>query len=345
MLRKIRKHPSGLLALLTASALSLAPCSLTAFAAASSVYYQSSSLEDELKLGPSQALSQLEVRTDNLNEAPQFNGGEIRFLANTATDQQQLAGVFRSSDGKVLVVDGGVAADSAHLISVIQEFGGTVDAWLITHPQDDHIGALYDILENHSDAIEISNVYFQFHDYDWYGEADPAEQEMVWNLIHALKKLPAERLHGFSDEAIHKNDFIRLSENLSFQVLNDSLSLTGAYAVNNSGLMYDIELEGKHIIVLGDMGPDGGDCLLPEISLRRLQTDYVVMAHHGQNGVRENFYRALNPKACIWSCPEWLFNPEPADKKRLKTDDTKAFINLMGIRRNYCTKDGDITLR
>ncbi|MDO4266300.1 MAG: MBL fold metallo-hydrolase [Eubacteriales bacterium] len=341
---KIRKQPAGLSALLIAAALSLAPCSLSAHGAGASVYYQAGSEDSAEKKGPALALEQLAVRTDNFDEEPQFNGGEIRFLANTSTEQQQLSGVFRSSDGKVLVLDGGVAADAQHLISVIKEFGGTVNAWIITHPQDDHVGALYEILENHFGTINIENIYFHFQDYDWYGEVDPPEQEMVWNLIHAMKKLPEDRLHGFDSEAVREDTVVTLSDKLSFRVLNDPASIPGAYAVNNSSIMYDIEMDGKHIIALGDMGPDGGDAHLPNIAARQLQTDYVIMAHHGQNGVRENFYRAINPQACIWSCPEWLFNPGD-DKKFLRTNETKTWINLMGITRNYSTKDGDITLR
>ncbi len=312
---------------------------------ASSVYYTASEAASPSSYGPSLRLTELPTRLDNLDQEPDFAGGEVRFLANTATRQQQLCGVIRSPEGKVLVVDGGVAADAEHLISVLQSYGGVVDAWLITHPQDDHIGALYEILERHPDAVDIRNVYFHFHDYDWYGEAAPAEQEMVWNLLRALEKLPADRLHGFSDQAFRKGQTVTLSASLSFRALNDPLDIRGAYAVNNSSIMYDITLSGKHILVLGDMGPDGGDQLLPEILLSRLQADYVVMSHHGQNGVKDSFYLTLAPEACIWSCPDWLFDAAPGNRDGLKTYETKSLINSMGITRNYCTKDGDILLR
>ena len=339
---------SGLTCLLLAGLLTLPSTaaygnegSLQAFQSTSSVYYSGIG---EVS-GPGLTPTELPTRTDNFDEAPAFSGGEIRFLANTSTDQQQLSGVFRSSDGKVLVVDGGVAADTEHLISVLQEYGGTVDAWLITHPQDDHVGALYEILTKHSDRIHIRNIYFHFLEEDWYGEVAPEDQPMVENLLAALRALPSERLHGFGAAAPGKGVTVVLSDCLRFQVINDPLQMTGPYAVNNSSLMYDITMDGKHIIVLGDMGPDGGDKLLPQILMSKITADYVVMSHHGQNGVRENFYRALRPQACIWSCPDWLFNAPPKNQNRLRTDETKSFIKNMGITRNYCTKDGDVILR
>ena len=124
-----RRVFSGLTCLLLAGLLTLPSTaaygnegSLQAFQSTSSVYYSGIG---EVS-GPGLEPTELPTRTDNFDEAPVFSGGEIRFLANTSTEQQQLSGVFRSSDGKVLVVDGGVAADTEHLISVLQEYGGTV---------------------------------------------------------------------------------------------------------------------------------------------------------------------------------------------------------------------------
>lgn len=329
---------------LRAAALLCAPlCFGLSLEGLASVYYPSS-IATSSSYAPSWAASALSTRTDNFDEAPVFSGGEIRFLENQVTAQQQLCGVFRSSDGHVLVVDGGVSANAPHLIETIQAYGGTVDAWLITHPQDDHVGALYQILSSETPEIEIKNIYFHFLEEDWYGAVSPEDRMMVQNLFRVLHEVPAERLHGFSGAELTKNQSVSVSECLSFRVLNDPLRTAGAYAVNNSSLMYDILMDGKHIIVLGDMGPDGGDMLLPSVRMSHLQCDYVVMSHHGQNGVRENFYRALNPKACIWSCSAWLFEADPGNL-RLKTAETRSTVRSMGITRNYCTKDGDIILR
>jgi len=45
----------------------------------------------------------------------------------------------------------------------------------------------------------------------------------------------------------------------------------------------------------------------PEIQPKRLRADYVQMAHHGQNGVDLDFYRAVSPSACLWPTPMWLW--------------------------------------
>ena len=381
----LKRMQSGGMAVLLSVSFSMVP--FLSHAAPAAVYYQESTEAQTEE--PGLVLSELAVKTDNSDEAPVFSGGEVRFLANTKTTQQQLCGVFKSSDGRVLVVDGGVSENAPHLLSVLKEYGGKVDAWLITHPQNDHVGALNEILRNHAGEVDIRNVYFHFNPLSWYSSVAPEDMPMIEALISALKTLPPERLHGFSGDLsetgggqkteagadgasgqtvsttasnviyspskkrqkkksasapVTKGQTILLSDRLSFRALNDPLQIPGSYAVNSSSIMYDIEMDGKHIIVLGDMGPDGGDCLLPEIRAMNLKTDYVVMAHHGQNGVRKSFYLALRPKACIWSCPDWLFDPAPKDRE-FKTAETKSWINAMGITKNYCTKDGDIILR
>lgn len=40
----------------------------------------------------------------------------------------------------------------------------------------------------------------------------------------------------------------------------------------------------------------------------KLKCPVVQMAHHGQDGVTEEFYRAVQPKVALWCAPEWLWN-------------------------------------
>ena len=299
----------------------------------------------ELK-GPGVEASYLDFRTDNFDLEPQFMGGKVIFQSNDASKRQQLSGVFKAADGSLLIVDGGVPENADKLSGTIKELGGTVDAWIITHPQDDHVGALYEILHNNTAGIKIKNIDSNFHNFMWYAETAPEEQGMVWNLMTELEeeKNSAEGPSLHSD--IKRGDVITVSENISVKVLNDPMKIeNSSYAINDSGIMYDILFEGKHFFIAGDMGPDGGDILLEQGVLAGVEADYCVMAHHGQNGVKEDFYRELSPKACIWSCPPWLFDAQFGNTGGLKTYETKQWIKKMNISKNYCTYDKDINLR
>ncbi len=43
--------------------------------------------------------------------------------------------------GQLIVVDGGWTEDADFVRQTIKEMGGKVDAWILTHPHQDHIGA------------------------------------------------------------------------------------------------------------------------------------------------------------------------------------------------------------
>lgn len=97
--------------------------------------------------GPAADYSKAAIQPLTVDEGAGLCGGMICFLKNEASNMQQLSGVVRSADGKVVVIDGGAEDDAAHLLRVIKECGGTVDAWLVTHAHNDHVGGLYMILK------------------------------------------------------------------------------------------------------------------------------------------------------------------------------------------------------
>lgn len=79
--------------------------------------------------------------------------GELWMLGST-TGAQNLSIVIKSPNGKLIVIDGGWEADADKLSSLILQQGGKVDAWLITHPHEDHVGALCTILNDASRKIK-----------------------------------------------------------------------------------------------------------------------------------------------------------------------------------------------
>ena len=64
-------------------------------------------------------------------------------MLSSEQEAQMLSSVIKTDDGKCIVIDGGWTYDAEKLISVIKHCGGTVDAWLITHADPDHICSLY----------------------------------------------------------------------------------------------------------------------------------------------------------------------------------------------------------
>lgn len=280
------------------------------------------------------------LSAENMSSDGVLSGGVIMFLRNNATRQQQLCGFVKSSDGKTVVIDGGVEQDADHLYNVIKENGGYVDAWVITHPQTDHVGGLYAMLRDHKD-IDIRNIYYRFFEYEWYEKVDPEEIGMLYHLMQVFAEVPAERLH--SD--IKRNDVIKLSDKLSVRVMNDPKKSEGTFAVNGSGVMYDITVDGKHLVILGDMSELVGNEHYSEGVLENLACDYLQVSHHGQNGVGETFYRVCDPANCIWSTTESIYNAVKGNYKGYLTWLTKEWLSKLNVKENFTTVNDDVVIR
>ena len=123
--------------------------------------------------------------------------------------------------------------------------------------------------------------------------------------------------------------------------------------MNDSSLVFKLTTNNTSVLFLGDLGPEGGDVLFDE-SRHLLKSDIVQMAHHGHMNVGMEVYAAIMPKACLWCCPDWLYDepeipPYLEDRERLKkmhrqrmygTALTRKWMEILGVKTHYVTKDG-----
>ena len=282
-----------------------------------------------------------ETETASREEEEELAEGTVLTMLSGQGRAQMLSVVIQSENGGLVVLDGGWEADGDRLTEVIKEKGGVVDAWLITHPHADHTGALYYILKNRSDEIDINKIYYSFASAGWYEEVEPDEASVAVNLINEFENLPEEKLNG----SIGRNDKITV-DNLKITVLNNRYMLD-VDPVNNSSIAYLVETCGKRILFLGDMAYDAGARLIRENG-DSVRADIVQMAHHGQNGIGQSAYEAIAPKVCLWPTPQWLWdndNGNGYNSGPWHTLATRRWMDTLKVKEHYCTKDGDIVLQ
>ena len=111
-----------------------------------------------------------EVSTPVTDSSSYFGKGRLTLLANHDTAAQQLAVIIETGEGGLIVVDGGWTDNTDYVLNQIKAKGGHVQAWLITHPDSDHAGALADILYKHAGEITIDGIYYSFLEDSWYAE-------------------------------------------------------------------------------------------------------------------------------------------------------------------------------
>ena len=263
---------------------------------------------------------------------------------------QQISIVIESNDGQLIVVDGGLKTNAPYLSKYIKSKGGKVAAWLLTHPHEDHVGALSVILEQqkvagHPDFYDIDpgQIYFSFAPYSYYEQYEQGYRlPMIKEVMDDLAAYPAEKKHENSERGTTFS-----YGNVSVEILNTAYSIpidTG----NNSSICYMITINGKKLLITGDLPYEAAGKLLEELPAEKLKADIVQMAHHGQQGVGRTVYEVVKPTICLWPTPIWLWennNGGGLNSGNWRTLEVRGWMRQLGVKTHVVAKDGDQVLR
>ena len=261
------------------------------------------------------------------------------YLLGNSTRIQMFGAVIKTKN-KTIVIDGGSIGDGNQLIDFLStNCNSHVDAWFFTHPHHDHIGAFYDI-QNKPNAIQVEKIYHCFPPL-----SDLKKYENRWDEEVAIWEYISKLFDGDWKEKVsilRKGDSIQIG-NVTIKILRVFNPNIINNFVNNSSLVFRIDSLHKSILILGDLGVEGCEELMGACPLSDLQTDYTQMSHHGQCGCSKEFYQYIQPKACIWPAPEWLWNNDPGDGFNTgpwQTLETREWMQKLGVEKHLIEKDG-----
>lgn len=272
-----------------------------------------------------------------------YLGGARLWLLKSEDGGQNLSSVICTKNGKVIVIDGGRETDAVHLTEVIQSLGGRVDTWLITHPHNDHIGALTNILQTNPIPVEIDRICYSFLENSYYEQGEnQGRMSDLTNLQEAFEKLDPTKFYA----PVKQGTQLQVDD-VQITVMNDPFACP-QNTFNNSSVAYRLELGGKRVLFLGDMGWQAGKNLLRVCSAEELNADVVQMSHHGQDGVEKEVYAAISPEVCLWPTPQWLWDNEKngvAGAGSFKTLTVRGWMKELGAKVHLSIKDGDQLLQ
>ncbi|MBQ8356838.1 MAG: MBL fold metallo-hydrolase [Clostridia bacterium] len=276
----------------------------------------------------------------------------------TETSKFMMSFVIVTEQNNCIVVDGGRPLDMPLLKEYIG--GRHISAWILTHAHGDHISGFMDEMEQNNGAdFDIERIYYHFPDYDeWIKHEDVPDLTYFRKELDGFLPKFKELEPRFADKAhiVEQGESIRIDE-----VTIDFIYTThnGLYAnpMNDSSLVFKLTTPRKTVLFLGDLGPDGGDILYNE-SRHLLKADIVQMAHHGHMNVSMEVYAAIEPKACLWCAPQWLYDePEVpkylADREKLRRMGrirmygqavTRRWMEQLGVTTHYVTANGTQTV-
>ena len=244
--------------------------------------------------------------------------------------------VFLMENGKVVVMDGGIEEETPYLRGFLAALGNEVEAWFISHPHNDHMGALNKILLDPGD-IRIKTIYHsEFPDW-YYHKYDTYYDSITSNFYHNLHHSGIQVVNYTEPGAIVEIDQTK------FKILS-VVDTTITYNItNNSSMVIKVWDNKKSVLFLGDLAEEGGDHFLKGPFRDELDCDYLQMAHHGQKGVSKEFYRSFTFRACLWPTPLWLYENDRGEgynTANFKTVEIRELMDSLGITEHYYQYDG-----
>lgn len=244
--------------------------------------------------------------------------------------------VFLTSEGKVCVMDGGYKGDASYLRGFLAALGNEVEAWFVSHPHDDHVEALNEILKEPG-GIKIKTIYHSEMSAAYYNAYEPNSRAGTAGFYDNLRKF-----RGKVVDLTTPGEVIRVS-NTYFKVLRVKNEQITANPYNNQSVVIKVWDRKKSVLFLGDLGREGGDELLKSSFAKELNSDYIQLAHHGQRGVSDDFYRAISFKACLWPTPSWLYHNDVGggyNTANYETVHTRELMRDLGITQHYIAFEG-----
>jgi len=251
------------------------------------------------------------------------------------TPSQMNSYVIKTETDSVIVIDGGNTGDASYLRGFLAALGNKVDYWFITHPHPDHIDAFIEIIKSPAD-LQIENILGSMPEEEWIEKYEPIHLQTIKNLNKALKESDHKMCELVPGQLIE-------ADGIMIKILSTVNPEITQNAINNSSLVMKITDDYKSVLFLSDLGLQGGNKFLEGPFAKILKSDYIQMAHHGQNGVSKEFYEKVDADYALWPTPLWLWNNDNGGGKNSgpwQTLQVRQWMEELGIKENYVSAFG-----
>ena len=242
------------------------------------------------------------------------------YLVTQYADATGVQGTFYTitNDTTLIIIDGGWADNASAVREVIAAHGNHVNAWILSHPHQDHAGAFNQIYAA-PDGITIDAIYDNGFDYDFIEAAgEPYDDITVMETYHALTRDASNVTH------LHRGDVLSIC-GLTFSVLNayDDTVLQNVgdekdYQ-NNASLLLKVSSVNSSMLFCSDIKYDMNDSLLAACK-DQLACDYVQTGHHGNWSFSEEFYDAAGASVYFIDAPSSITDNADFPASTLKSD-------------------------
>lgn len=312
-------------------------------------------------------ISALQVSADQTEKKYTLGGCEVYQMENTATLMESY--VIITPDKKVIVIDGGDAADAPVLYNFLIQFTHKIDHWFISHYHEDHCMALITMLQSPAYDFQIENLHYNFPTqaqcqaaFNYILSVAPTASDETPSMVQRKAVLDATNTKVKNRVTSQMGQVYEFGGDCRLKVIsNPDFDINTNYG-NNTSLMYKLETAGENVLFLNDIGDTGDEYIrdnptinyggtIPSATFREEIADcaYVQLGHHGQNGPSLNFYNyCTKMRICLYAAPEWIMNCSNGSgvnsATNLVTLATRDFMREKGVYKYYSQEMGRVKL-
>ena len=228
-----------------------------------------------------------------------------------------------SRNDRLILIDGGYQANAEYIRSVIEENGGYVDCWFLTHYHDDHCDAFNALWPEYQDRI--GTVYVTPLTWEAF---EPYCRD--WDSPHTFRTFLEQTEGNGKIVPLQRGEELRL-DGLKVSVFNawddEILQYTNDVA-NNCSLVFKIETGKTSVLFLGDLSSgELADRILEQFGTEKMKADYIQAGHHGWAPSLIPFYKALQPKEMFLDAGEYYLTSE-------------EYADAHGVLVRWCEENG-----
>lgn len=223
------------------------------------------------------------------------------------------AAIVALPDGKSMLVDAGNRADADKVLTSLWTYGfGKLDYVVGTHPHEDHIGAMADVLLN----VPVGTVLMP---------EKTTNTATFENVLDAIEEKGLEAKYARPGRLLEGEDY--------FVDVLAPLDTSGD-DLNEASVVLRMAFDDKAVLLTGDATEEVESLILQ--SGAKVEADVLKVGHHGSDtSSSEAFLRAVSPKVAVVSVGEGntYGHPVPAIMNRIES---------MGIQIYRTDINGDI---
>lgn len=225
------------------------------------------------------------------------NDGNLRVYC---LDVGQGDSILVVNDNKTMLIDASTNQMGSKVVQYLNELGITrIDYLIGTHPHEDHIGGLDDVIKN----FDIGKIYM------------PKKQANTKTFEDVLNAVKSKNLK-ISSPTIGEKFNVGNAQCEVMYVSND------AENTNNCSIVIQMDFEGVKYLFTGDMESDA------ESTRNWNEIDILKVGHHGsKTSSSKKFLNQTKPKVALISCGEGndYGHPHDAALKRLEAAGAKIY--------------------